>query len=347
MRLSVVMPVRNAMPYLDEAIESILAQTHSDFEFIIVDDGSNDGSAERAAEWGGRDHRIRFFASDRDHGPVSSANLATSLARESIVARMDADDIAHPERLALQLKVMIDHPDVVLVGCNWEGIDASGERVRPADASVLRSRRLSAPFCHGSILFRREAFERIGGYRQACNFWEDTDFYFRLATQGRILVLPDVLHRYRFSSSSARLHAQMEEVEMAIDCYLRCSNAATARGSYEQAISVVRRERVSMGVFAALSALQIWAGGRPRLLQRSMSRGRIPRSAFELGCLLYVALAHTAPRGLRWALVRLLEQRQRCAEEHFKPGEPVEWYWSRTTLKRNHSASVAVNVAAK
>src|SRR3982750_4446489 len=96
-RVSVVMPVHNALPYLDAAVESILHQTFDDFEFVILDDASTDGSTERLRHWAARDSRIRLLEVDRNLGPARSSERVARAATASIVARMDADDISYPQ----------------------------------------------------------------------------------------------------------------------------------------------------------------------------------------------------------------------------------------------------------
>jgi glycosyltransferase involved in cell wall biosynthesis len=114
--LSVVMPVHNALPFLDASISSILNQTFPDFDFVILNDASTDGSDRVLREWEKRDRRIRVIESDRKLGLAGSSNLVVSTSVAKIVARMDADDISHPDRLKRQLEIMTSHPDVVVVG---------------------------------------------------------------------------------------------------------------------------------------------------------------------------------------------------------------------------------------
>jgi len=121
--VSVVMPVHNAARHLDEAVSSILQQTYHDFEFVIYDDGSTDESPDRLRDWATRDNRIRLYEGKHNLGPVGSSNAVVSHASGSIIARMDADDICHPDRLARELALLQAHPDVGLTGtlCNKIG----------------------------------------------------------------------------------------------------------------------------------------------------------------------------------------------------------------------------------
>ena len=159
--LSVVMPVHNAGPFLADAIGSVLDQTYSDFEFVILDDASTDGSFEVAREWATQDPRIRLERSCTNLGLVGSSNAVVELARADVIARMDADDISDPNRLARQWQVLSDHPDASLVGALADGIDARGRRVRPRDRWRIVRRSRWSPFPHGSVMLRRAPFESV------------------------------------------------------------------------------------------------------------------------------------------------------------------------------------------
>ena len=168
-RLSVVMPVHNAVPYLDEAVGSILAQSHTDFEFVIGDDASTDGSAEKLRGWAGRDRRIRLVRREDNLGPVGSSNWVVANARGSLIARMDADDVSHPDRLRRQIRLLGERPDAVLTGSPPVGIDRRGRRVREQNRWIAGRSGFNAPFAHGSVMYRRGAFDLIGGYRRGCD----------------------------------------------------------------------------------------------------------------------------------------------------------------------------------
>src|SRR6266576_1910054 len=144
--ISVVMPVHNALPFLDQSIRSILEQTLTDFEFVILDDASVDGSVELLREWSLRDKRIHLYESKKRLGLSGSSNAVVAKARASIVARMDADDIAHPDRLRRQWNIIEGRPDVVVIGALCQGIDAGGRQVRPRDRWRLVRRSSHIPF---------------------------------------------------------------------------------------------------------------------------------------------------------------------------------------------------------
>jgi len=205
-KISVVMPVYNAGRFLEPAIRSIVSQTFSELELVIVDDSSTDGSVEVSREWARQDDRVRLFENQERLGHSATSNLAASLARAEYVARMDADDVSHPERLAGEWKVMSQTADVVLVGTLSDGIDADGRPVRPRDRWRIVRRSYFAPFPHGSILFRKDAFNAVAGYTGSAMRVGDQDLYHRMAKHGRIMTLSDVLYHYRYHSENSTLN---------------------------------------------------------------------------------------------------------------------------------------------
>ena len=321
------MPVHNAGPYLEESIRSILAQSHSDFEFAIRDDGSDDGSTEILREWAFRDRRIKLCIGERCLGPAESSNAVVRQSSTAFVARMDADDISHPDRLRRQLALLRSRPDIVLVGSLWEGIDARGRRVRSRDRSRLSAPGPFSPFPHGSIMFRRDAFDRAGGYRKACDFWEDSDLYIRLAEQGRILVLPDPLYLHRASPLSARLVSSPDAVERAADNMYR----TLQRGSSSAAVDGVVAEADSSGakllprVFIALAAMTLWSGGRPRVLGRMCRKGALKFDAASLFALSWALWAWLSPGSLRSALRCWVRARDLAARGKYRDGTGYAW----------------------
>ena len=201
--VSVVMPVYDAEAYLGLALDSILAQTFLDFELIAVDDGSRDGSRALLERCAARDPRVRVIV--RPHAGVSATlNAGLALARGALIARMDADDVAHPERLARQVAHLRAHREIVALGTEVEVIDPQGWPIRTLgvpldhdaiDTALLRGR--GEALVHPVAMFRREALEAVGGYRGAFDHAEDIDLYLRLAERGRLANLPETLLQYR------------------------------------------------------------------------------------------------------------------------------------------------------
>lgn len=335
--VGVAMPVRNAMPFLDKAIESILSQTYGDFELTIGDDGSDDGSSERLEYWEKRDSRIRLFRRDIPSGPANSSNWVVELSRAELVARMDADDIAHPDRLARQLAVFESDPSAVLVGSTWIGIDSKDRIVRPADISaLLQFRPFKAPFAHGSIMLRKAAFEEVGGYREECDYWEDIDFFHRLAQTGKTLILVDPLYRYRFSATSNRLHAQPTRVERQLALQLRCRKAIDRGQEYEEFLHSDKALEMEppLRVFQQRAGLSIWAGYRSNLIFEWLKRRSLKSGLLDPAALVYLVWGAVSPRSLRWVLGRLVNWRNGKARRVLGSQKTVDWDADRANIAK-------------
>ena len=185
--VSVLMPVYNGERYLRAAVDSILAQSFADFEFLIVDDGSTDGT--RAILDGIGDPRLKVIANARNLGVTETLNAGLEAVRGRYVARIDADDVARPERLAEQVAFMEANPDVVLLGSGYVSVDDDGNEVervaRPmADAEFRWTALLHSPVIHPSVMFRAsltgERGLRYDGHADA----EDYDMWLRMLEVG-------------------------------------------------------------------------------------------------------------------------------------------------------------------
>lgn len=231
--ISVLMPVYNAGHYLSESVESILGQSLNAFEFIITDDGSTDNSLEILREYALQDSRIRLI-SRQNTGYTMALNEMLALARASFVARMDADDIALPDRLKCQISFLDAHHDHVVVGTQVEVVDPDGWPIyiwRQATghedilAGLLRYKRSNGIIIHPSAMMRRETLALIGGYRTEFEPSEDTDLFLRLAEHGRLANLPTTLLRYRVHYTNvSQLQRQKQSKSMrnaVIEAYQR------------------------------------------------------------------------------------------------------------------------------
>jgi glycosyltransferase involved in cell wall biosynthesis len=210
------MPVYNADDFVREATESILQQTFTDFEFIIIDDGSTDKSREILEELARRDTRIRLV-SRPNTGYTIALNEALQLARAQYVARMDADDISMPDRFEKQVKYLRTHPDCVLVGSRILTIDPFGSPLyeprhklvhEAIEAELLAG--VGWAIVHPASMMVREQIEAVGGYRAEMEPSEDLDLFLRLSERGKIANLPEVLLRYRQHVKSVN-HTRYEE----------------------------------------------------------------------------------------------------------------------------------------
>lgn len=201
--ISVLMPVFNLREYLPEAVASIQAQTLKDWEFIIVDDGSTDGSSEWLDKAAASDPRLRVVH-QANAGISKALNAGLRLCRGTYVARMDGDDICLPERFARQVAALEADPGLAIVGAGAELMSADGlvygkvkhftdhDRIR---ASLLMGN--GGALTHPVVMMRREALDAIGGYDEELVTFLDLDLFLRISEQGRAANLPEVLIRYR------------------------------------------------------------------------------------------------------------------------------------------------------
>lgn len=199
--VSVVMSVFNGQIFLAEAVESILNQTFRDFELLVIDDGSTDGTFEILAKYARNDERVRVH-SHENKGRAASLNLGIGFAKGSYIARMDADDIALPDRLKDQMQFMERHPEVGLLGGAYERITREGLALNtvwpPLEDSEIRRRLLSDnPMCHPAILMRKDVAVASGGYRKALLDADDYDLWLRIAERCQLANLNQVVLRYR------------------------------------------------------------------------------------------------------------------------------------------------------
>lgn len=201
------MPVRDGAQHLPEAIASLEHQRFTEFEVIVVDDGSRDQTPALLRQWSRRDPRVSVLSQPR-RGIARALERGLEHTDASLVARMDADDVAHPERFALQYEAMSTDPETAVLGTHVElfpRAELSDGMKRyerwlsdiVSCADVWRELFIESPLCHPSVMVRKEALTAIGGYRDV-DGPEDYDLWLRLARSGyRMRVLPQTLLRWR------------------------------------------------------------------------------------------------------------------------------------------------------
>jgi glycosyltransferase involved in cell wall biosynthesis len=296
------MPVHNALPFLDESIRSILEQTLTEFEFVMLDDASTDGSTEVLRQWARRDSRIKLIESETRLGLSGSSNAVVAKARAPIVARMDADDISHPDRLKRQWKILQSRPDVAVVGTLCVGIDAQGREVRPRDRWRLLRRSPYIPFPHGSAMFRRNVFDQVGGYTRDSEGGEDQDLFARMSASGGVVTLPDTLYRYRYHSRNATLISGTRAV-----------NEHHVENGHE------------LAAFYMLGAMRLWAGNPPMLLKPMLQKKSLRWNPKTLMILVSAIWGNVSPPSLRFFLRSSIRARDLLAGLRVKDGRPYEW----------------------
>jgi glycosyltransferase involved in cell wall biosynthesis len=212
-RVTVLLAVYNGEPHLGDAIRSVLSQTYREFQLLIVDDASTDASPATIASF--EDPRIRVIRNDVNLGLTRSLNRGLALIDSEYVARLDADDLAFPERLEKQVAFLDAHPDVAVVGSQGIPIDARGRRLRrveqwhrewqrPRDGAAFEWYRMfDTPFIHSSVMFRRSIIcEQLGGYDQTILLGQDEELWLRVAKVARMVNLDERLVAMRLTPRS-------------------------------------------------------------------------------------------------------------------------------------------------
>ena len=222
--ISVAMSVYNGERFLSEAIESVLAQSWRDFEFLLLDDGSNDGSLAIMQRFAALDPRIRVIARE-NRGLVASLNQLLAEARAPLIARMDADDVCLPERFARQIGFFAANPQHGVVGSLTDDIDERGQpyAMVPINhplthaAFLERIESRGQLLAHPTVMYRRDVVLRVGGYHAAFRHCEDYDLWLRLAHRTRIANLPEQLLRYRhYADQVSNRHALEQQIGVAV-----------------------------------------------------------------------------------------------------------------------------------
>ena len=263
-RVSVFIPLHNGEPYLGAAIDSVLGQTLRELELVIVENGSADRSLQTARRAAARDPRVRIVEHARPLGIVGAGNAGVAAAIAPLVARQDQDDLSDPRRLERQVVTLERDRTAVAVGTLCDCIDETGRRVRPRDRWRLVGRSPLPPFPHGSLCVRRDVFTRVGGYRDGTHRWEDVDLLLRLEREGRILVLPEALYRYRYHERSLTSTAEPESDDESAALMWRCIEASRQGADWSELLASPPRGAPSADVAACATrhrdGMRLWTG---------------------------------------------------------------------------------------
>ena len=268
--VSVLMPCYNAGAMVDEALESLVRQTLSNIEIICVEDGSTDDTRLRLDRWAARDSRIRVVRQPHA-GVIAASNNGLQYCTAPFIARMDADDRAHPERLSRQAAFLDAHPEAGLVSCRVAGFPADQVRQGFAiylewqngllsDADIRREIFIESPLPNPSVTFRREVLLEAGGY-QDFGWPEDYDLFLRLYLAGvRFAKLPEVLVEWR--EHPARL--TRTDPRYSLENFLR-----------------LKAHYLALGPLAGRDSVLIWGAGMVgRRLGRQLIRLGVPVEAY-------------------------------------------------------------------
>ena len=209
-RVSVIMPVYNARPYLSEAIESVLNQSFKDFEFVIIDDCSSDGSWDVIQEFASKDDRVKPFRNKENLGVVKSRNKGFRKAAETeYFAIFDSDDVCLPDRLQKQVRFLDENQEYGLVGGDIIVIDETGSEVGrrkyPKTHKEIRNNIIKfSPFAQPTAMIRKSVLEKVGHYNEDFERCQDYELWFRILKVAKAKNLRSVMIKYRISSTQGK-----------------------------------------------------------------------------------------------------------------------------------------------
>lgn len=217
-KITVLMPVYNGEKFLREAIDSILNQTFTDFEFLIIDDASTDKTKQIIN--GFHDSRIIIINNKVNIGLTKSLNKGLRIAKGKYIARMDADDISLPKRFEKQVEFMDKNTNVSLLGSSWDVIDETGWKLNANKA--FNGREVVHFMCHGSVIIRKSCLLKVGFYRELFKYAQDYDLWLRLNDISMIANLEEPLYQLRLHQDSISFKRKQEQylyASLALECF--------------------------------------------------------------------------------------------------------------------------------
>ena len=284
--ISVILAVHNDERYIEESVRSVLEQTCEDFELILVDDGSDDGTVSLVDSLARTDSRIRLFRQRRS-GLTCSLIRATAEARGLYLARQDSDDRSRSNRFAVQTNFLNTHPDIAAVGSDTVVIDQSGQRIKAIvgerGTGTIRSSLLSlrSTPIHGSVMMRRESVLAVGGYRLAFTVSQDFDLWLRLTEHCGLDNLSDILYEWRLNPVGVYSTRRMEQMMFSsIALAFTHERQLSGKDSYPLLEAAAGNIEYFLGEFhssdkvhAQFGELLLRSGVKPELARRHLARG--------------------------------------------------------------------------
>jgi glycosyltransferase involved in cell wall biosynthesis len=327
--VSVVTSVHDGERYLAAALDSVLGQTFADFELVVVDDGSTDSSPEILADYAAGDKRV-IVLQQENAGLARALNRGVASARSPLIARLDADDIALPRRLEVQLAYLDENPGVGLVGGAVKFVDADDREFAAtqyplADAEIREAFTETTPFVHSAITMRRTAFEEAGGYRPAFPHAEDLDLWLRIAAGWQLANLPDAVVRYRIHPGQSTVTELEQQSLSALGARIAWRARASGRPDpFEHTELVDRSAVVAAGateeeITGELVRLSVWLA---KTIDRS-GRDDLAAEVFDL------AAARAASASGSRELVALV--RRERAKRLRERGRTLSWLRTRVS----------------
>jgi glycosyltransferase involved in cell wall biosynthesis len=272
------MPAYNTASYIREAIESVLAQTFTDFEFLIIDDGSKDDTLKIIKSFD--DSRIRLI-SRPNRGLIASLNEGIAVAKATLIARHDADDVCLPKRLERQFAYLKEHPEYLAIGSDVAYIDKNGVYVSRQEApdghtheEMWEHRFYKCPFLHPTVLFRKKAIEGLGGYPNDALSFEDWLLWVKLMEKGRVANLNEVLVHMRINPESVTIDEKWRPKEFH-DIRLRSLKAGRVSPEDAQRLATIIQSQdfgayKQASYYAFIAKKYLWDNPQPRLARKHL-----------------------------------------------------------------------------
>ncbi|HTY23317.1 MAG TPA: glycosyltransferase [Desulfomonilaceae bacterium] len=225
-KVTVLMSVFNGRTYLPEAVESILGQTFGDFEFLIIDDGSEQPLEDTIRSY--KDSRTSVYRQE-NMGLARSLNRGLGLARGDYVARMDADDVSRLDRLQMQFAEMESHPQIDLLGAFFDVIDDNGELIETKELitdPIYRLWRLQFhnTYGHGTVMLRRQSVIDAGMYDESLLYAQDYELWSRISAKENTAIIPEVLYHYRLFDKSQQASVRNYDAQLTAAIYISDRN---------------------------------------------------------------------------------------------------------------------------
>lgn len=309
--LTVLMPVYNMIQYLKEAIESVLAQDEPNFKFLVLDDGSRDGSLEYIQSL--TDPRIRLSASVLNLGLGSTLSRGLDLCDTHYFVRMDADDVIFPSKFSRQLQFLNCNKHIGMVGTQFHYFGSGGSSVLSPtlpldnDTIVKRLHEKSLSLVHGSLMCRTETIKKAGGYRVK-GMGEDWDMFLRVSEISEIANLPDDLYGWRLHDSNAKM-GQLMRQQLGISYACDCANMR-ASGKKERSFEEFEMyEKLRPPIYRLGRFVDVLALAQYRMALIAISCGRPVRGRIRLA----LAALFSPKRTIR-RLQRIISSRKKASE---------------------------------
>ncbi len=259
-KVSVIMAVKDGEKYLRAAMDSILAQVFTDFEFIVVDDRSTDSSLQIVQQYAQEDARIHVIENDHHAGLSASLNKGICTAQGELIARMDADDISLPHRLEEQAKYMNEHPEIDVLGTGFNLVDEAGNHLRSItfsnDPDILRWDLLFfTPIAHPSAMMRSSIIRKVGGYNTKIASAQDYELWTRVILAGRLSNLEEIHMRLRLHEARVTYKHRDQQIAFTSEAKQKYLQVVLNRNISAEAASAIKKKPITARRAAMAAAL--------------------------------------------------------------------------------------------